>query len=165
MRVPTLAILTSLCTVLTAPRAIASQPGNIELCNHFPVPLRFAVAWKTGGVAYAKGWYTVGSGHCSRITLGVPSFYWRAETNDYIEPDGRTVSTAWGAHDHGFCTTKNGFNYLRADGPCGKAKRKGYIASFLRTDGSPIYQTVNINHDGTSSQSIGAGHFQEIEKP
>jgi hypothetical protein len=137
----------------------------VVLCNHFTRPVFFALAWRQGGVAYSRGWWSAERGRCIRIGLAAIAFYWRAETDSYRLPSGDNATTVWGDGGQGFCTEPKSYYFKSADGPCGRAPRKGFLRSWTRTDGIPIYQTVTINRDNTSALSVEAGHAQSLTPP
>jgi len=162
-----LVALTALLVVLAPSARVRADEGagNVRFCNHFARPVFYALAWRQGGIAYSRGWWSADSGQCISVELAVNSFYWRAETDSYRLPSGDNVTTAWGDGGRGFCTETKNFYFKSADGPCRRAPRKGFIRSWTRTDGIPIYLVVTTNGDNTSSQSVEAGHLQLLTPP
>jgi uncharacterized membrane protein len=157
-----------LVLVLTLPSShapAATAPGNLQLCNHYPHPVLFALGWSANGTFYSRGWWTVGSGHCTNVALPVTAFYWYASTEKFADGNGNMGYTWWAGKAKKFCISTNDFYFNHADGPCGKNTRVGSIASFARTDGVPIYQTVTIDQNGGSGQSVGPGHSESFSMP
>jgi uncharacterized membrane protein len=165
MRARWAVLLTLLLAAVPAAGRTAPAAGNLQFCNHYPHTVFIALAWKANGVVYSRGWWSDGTGRCIRITLDANAFYWRGETDDYTLPNGEKASTSWGDGGRGYCVASKGFFYNKASGACGTASRKGFLASWTRTDGIPIYQTVTIKSNGSSEQSIEAGHEQSLQPP
>jgi uncharacterized membrane protein len=142
----------------------APATGNIKLCNNYPHAVLFAFAWSAKHIAYSRGWWTVTSNHCLNVPLPVTTFYWYASTAKYDDGNGKYVYSTW-AGTRPFCESPNGFYFNHADGPCGKNGRAKFQQSFTRTDGTPVYETVQIGQSGSSSQVIGEGHTQALTEP
>jgi uncharacterized membrane protein len=147
-------------------RATAAAPtGNVQLCNDFPHTVFFALGWSENRMAYSRGWWTVPTNRCINARVPANTFFWHAVSVKYQVANGDTDYTTWNGKAHQFCTSTNDFYFDHADGPCGKNARSGFNASFTRTDGIPVYETVTIGESGSSSQSISAGHTQELTAP
>jgi uncharacterized membrane protein len=139
--------------------AIAAAP-NVQLCNQYPHTVRFAAAWKQSGTMRSHGWWPVATRHCTSVSVPANSFFWRAEMR--YDNGKSTVTGAWGDLGHQtFCTSEANFAIEHADGRCvASSSPKGYLTSFIRDDGSPIYEKITLEADTTEAQSLSRGHGQ-----
>jgi uncharacterized membrane protein len=139
-----------------------AAPTNVQFCNQYPHTVRFAAAWKQGGTMRSRGWWPVATRHCTSVSVPANSFFWRAEMR--YDNGSSTVTGAWGDRGHrSFCTSEAAFAIGHADGPClAPSSRKGYLNSFIRDGGSPIYEKVTLEADTSENQSFGHGHGQNV---
>ena len=150
-------ILVLIGGVSTPAKAAAT---NVQFCNQYPHTVRFAAAWKQGGTMQSRGWWPVATRHCASVAVPAKSFFWRAEVR--YDNGSSTVTGAWGdLGKHKFCTAEAAFAIGRAAGPCpASSSNKGYLNSFIRDDGSPIYEKVTLEADTSENQSFSHGHGQ-----
>ncbi len=97
------------------------QLTNIRICNNFPHPIHFVIAYQqVTGDWMTRGWLAVEPSTCALFdsVLRLPEFYYRAQSDSYRQ-NGHLIEENWsegGAQS--FCVdknTNNTFNFWNAD--------------------------------------------------